>query len=152
MLQVIVDKDQNIGFSLIWGAFFGKMEATSPQAAHVSDADARQRHLRAGLRPGDGNMWGAGWQKGTISKWDAKTEAVTEYKVPSAWGQIRRIGVDSKGIVWGSAYNTGILVRLDPATGKMTDYKIPLAGAQPYDAWPDKQTTSGPPITCTARS
>jgi streptogramin lyase len=50
-----------------------------------------------------GNMWGAGWQKGTISKWDVRTESVTEYKVPSAWGQIARVGVDSKGIVWGSA-------------------------------------------------
>ena len=26
----------------------------------------------------EGNMWGAGWQKGTINKWDAKTEVVTE--------------------------------------------------------------------------
>ena len=47
--------------------------------------------------------------------------------------------MDSKGHRLGLGVQLpGILVRLDPATGKMTDYKIPVAGAQPYDAWPDK--------------
>lgn len=136
MLQVVVDRDQNIGFSIIWGAFFGRVEATS-RRLHMYPTPTPDNGIYGLDVDRAGNMWGAGWQKGTISKWDAKTEAVTEYKVPSAWGQIRRICVDSKGIVWGSAYNTGILVSLDPATGKMTDYKIPVAGAQPYDAWPD---------------
>jgi len=137
MLQVIVDKDQNIGFSLIWGAFFGRMEAAS-RRLHMYPTPTPDNGIYGLDFDQAGNMWGAGWQKGTISKWDVQTESVTEYKVPSAWGQIRRVGVDSKGIVWGSAYNTGILVRLDPATGKMTDYKVPLMGSQPYDAWPDK--------------
>ena len=137
MLQVIVDKDQNIGFSLIWGAFFGRMEAVS-RRLHMYPTPTPDNGIYGLDFDQAGNMWGAGWQKGTISKWSVQTESVTEYKVPSAWGQIRRVGVDSKGIVWGSAYNTGILVRLDPATGKMTDYKMPLMGSQPYDAWPDK--------------
>jgi virginiamycin B lyase len=137
MLQVVVDKDQNIGFSIIWGAFFGRMEATT-RRLHMYPTPTPDNGIYGLDVDQEGNMWGAGWQKGTINKWDAKTEVVTEYKVPSAWGQIRRICVDSKGIVWGSAYNTGILVRLDPATGKMSNYKIPVAGAQPYDAWPDK--------------
>jgi len=137
MLQVIVDKDQNIGFSLIWGAFFGRMEAAS-RRLHMYPTPTPDNGIYGLDFDQAGNMWGAGWQKGTISKWDVRTESVTEYKVPSAWGQIRRVGVDSKGIVWGSAYNTGILVRLDPATGKMSDYKMPLLGSQPYDAWPDK--------------
>jgi streptogramin lyase len=137
MLQVVVDKDQNIDFSIIWGAFFGRMEAAT-RRLHMYPTVTPDNGIYGLDVDAQGNMWGAGWQKGTISKWDAKTEAVTEYKVPSAWGQIRRVGVDSKGIVWGAGYNTGILVRLDPATGKLTDYKIPVAGAQPYDAWPDK--------------
>ena len=85
-----------------------------------------------------GNMWGAGWQKGTINKWDVDTEAVKEYKVPNSWGQLRRITVDSKGIVWATEYNTGILASFDPATEKLTEYKIPLNGANPYDSWADK--------------
>jgi virginiamycin B lyase len=58
--------------------------------------------------------------------------------VPHAWGQIRRIGVDSKGIIWASEYTSGLLARLDPETGELSEYKIPYNGAQPYDAWPDK--------------
>ena len=30
-------------------------------------------------------------------------------------------------------------VRLDPSTGKTTDFKVPVQGANPYEAWPDKQ-------------
>jgi len=63
---------------------------------------------------------------------------VKEYKVPNSWGQVRRIGVDSKGIVWASEFNVGMIARLDPATGQLTEYKIPVSGAQPYDCWPDK--------------
>ncbi len=137
LLQVVVDRDQNIGFSVIWGAFFGRMEAAS-RRLHMYPTPTPDNGIYGLDVDRAGNMWGAGWQKGTISKWDVLTESVTEYPVPSAWGQIRRVGVDSKGIVWGAGYNTGILVRLDPATGKTTDYKLPVMGAQPYDAWPDK--------------
>jgi len=138
MLQVIVDKNENIGFSLIWGAFFGRMEANS-RRIHMYPTPTPDNGIYGLDFDQAGNMWGAGWQKGTISKWDVQTEAVTEYKVPSAWGQIRRVGVDSKGIVWGAGFNTGILVRLDPKSGEMTDFTLPLVGAEPYDAWPDKQ-------------
>jgi streptogramin lyase len=137
MLQVVVDKDQNVGFSLIWGAFFGRMQAAS-RRLHMFPTPTPDNGIYGLDIDQAGNMWGAGWQKGTINKWDIRTESVTEYPVPSAWGQIRRVGVDSKGIVWGAAYNTGILVRLDPTTGRTTDYKLPVMGAQPYDAWPDK--------------
>jgi streptogramin lyase len=86
----------------------------------------------------NGVLWGAGWQKGTINKWDPATELVTEYKVPDAWGQIRRIGVDSKGIVWGSGYNVGSLFRLDPPSGRITEYTFPVSGGMAYEAWPDR--------------
>lgn len=32
----------------------------------------------------DGNVGFDGWQKGTMSKWDAETESVKEYRVPKA--------------------------------------------------------------------
>ncbi|MEQ1573932.1 MAG: hypothetical protein ABL993_06765, partial [Vicinamibacterales bacterium] len=137
VLQVVVDRDQNIGFSLIWGAFFGRLDAVT-RRIHMYPTPTPDNGMYGLAFDSSGNMWGAGWQKGTISKWDAESQKVIEYKVPTAWGQIRRVGVDSRNVVWGSAYNTGLLVRLDPATGRHTEYKIPLNGAQPYDAWPDK--------------
>ncbi|HVZ59341.1 MAG TPA: hypothetical protein VG892_01015, partial [Terriglobales bacterium] len=56
-----------------------------------------------------------------------------------SWGQMRRIGVDSKGIVWSTEYITGMVARLDPATGEISEIKIPYSGAKPYDSWPDKE-------------
>ena len=134
---IIADKDDNIGFALIWGSLFGRLDAKT-RMIHTYPTPTPDNGIYGLAVDRSGNLWGAGWQKGTISTCDAETQLVREYKVPNAWGQIRRIGVDSKGIVWGSEYNVGIMARLDPATGKLTEYKIPASGAHPYEAWTDK--------------
>jgi hypothetical protein len=41
----------------------------------------------------NGVMWGAGWQKGTISKWSPESSLVTEYPVPTSSGQMRITGI-----------------------------------------------------------
>jgi virginiamycin B lyase len=134
---IMADKNDNIDFALIWGALFGRLDAKT-RMIHTYPTPTPDNGIYGLAVDQQGNMWGAGWQKGTISKWDAETGTVTEYPVPNSWGQIRRIGVDSKGIVWASEYNTGYLVKLDPSSGKMTEYKLPGNGANPYEAWPDQ--------------
>jgi streptogramin lyase len=135
---IIVDKDDNVDFALIWGALFGRLDAKT-RTIHTYPLPTTDNGIYGLAVDQSGNMWGAGWQKGTISKWDSETQLVREYKVPEAWGQVRRIGVDSKGIVWGSEFNVGMLARLDPQSGKITQYKVPSGnGAHPYEAWPDK--------------
>jgi streptogramin lyase len=133
-----VDKDDNVCFSLIWGAQFGRLDAKT-RTIHTYPTPTPDNGIYGVVADKNGVMWGAGWQKGTISKWSPESSLVTEYPIPTSWGQMRRIGVDSKGIVWSSASNTGQLVRLDPATGRTTDFKVPVQGANPYEAWPDKQ-------------
>jgi streptogramin lyase len=134
--EVVVDKDGNVGFDLIYGAFLGRMEAGS-RKLHMYPTPTPDNGMYGLAVDQRGNLWGAGWEKGTIAKWDVDTETVKEYKVPNSWGQVRRIGVDSKGIVWASEFETGLVARLDPATGQLTEYKLP-GGAHPYDCWPDK--------------
>jgi len=104
--EAVVDKDGNVGFDLIYGALFGRLNPATG-VIHMYPTPTPDNGLYGMVIDQQGNMWAAGWQKGTINKWDVNTEAVKEYPVPHSWGQIRRIGVDSKG-------------------------------AQPYDAWPDK--------------
>lgn len=135
---LIADKDDNINFSLIWGAQFGRLDAKT-RLIHTYPTPTPDNGIYGLAVDKSGTLWGAGWQKGTISKWAPETSLVTEYPVPASWGQMRRIGVDSKGTVWSSAHNTGYLVKLDPSTGKTTDFKIPVRGTNPYEAWPDKQ-------------
>ncbi|MBI4263439.1 MAG: carboxypeptidase regulatory-like domain-containing protein, partial [Acidobacteria bacterium] len=133
---IIADKDDNIGFALIWGSQFGRLDAKTRQV-HMDPTPTPDTGIYGLAVDERGNLWGAGWQKGTINKWDAETQLVTEYRVPSAWGQIRRMGVDSKGMVWGSGYNVGSLFSLDPQSGRITEYKSPVSGGMPYEAWPD---------------
>lgn len=138
MVGLIVDKNDNVDFSLIWGAMFGRLDAKT-RTIHTYPTPTPDNGIYGLAVDQQANMWGAGWQKGTINKWDAETGSITEYPVPESWGQIRRIGVDSKGVVYASAHNTGYLVRLDPPTGKITLFKVPVSGANPYESWPDKQ-------------
>ena len=63
MLQVVVDKDQNIDFSIIWGAFFGKMEATS-RKLHMYPTPTPDNGIYGLDVDREGNMWGAGLAEG----------------------------------------------------------------------------------------
>jgi streptogramin lyase len=139
MLQVVTDKDDNIWFGMVKGpGGVGKLDAKTRVVHQWQTPTPDNLIYGLAASPVDGTIWGAGYSKGQVTKFDPKTEEYTEYYAPGSWGQIRRIGVDSKGIVWFSEYSTGILGRLDPSTGKMTEYKMPTLGANPYDAWPDK--------------
>ena len=83
---VVVDKDDNIGFALIWGSQFGRIEAKT-RRLHMYPTPTNDNGIYGLAVDREGNMWGAGWQKGTINKWDVKTESVKEYKVPSFGGR-----------------------------------------------------------------
>ena len=133
---IAVDKDDNVGFALIWGSLFGRLDART-RTIHTYPTATPDNGIYGLAADQSGNLWGAGWQKGTINKWDAESQLVKEYPVPNTWGQIRRMGVDSKGNVWGSGYNVGLMVRLEQQTGRITEFKIPLSGSMPYEAWPD---------------
>ena len=126
MLQVVTDKDDNVWFAMVKGpGGVGELDAKT-RVVHQWQTPTPD-NLLYGLaaNPVDGTIWGAGYDKGLVTGFDPKTEEYHEYYAPGSWGQIRRIGVDSKGIVWFSEYTTGIVGRLDPATGKMTEYKMP---------------------------
>jgi streptogramin lyase len=135
--EVVVDQDDNVGFSMIYGGFIGVLDAKT-RKIHQYPTPTPDNGVYGLAVDQQGNFWGAGWAKGMVVKWDKEAESIKEYPAPASWGQVRRIGVDSKGIVWGSEFNVGGFVRIEPATGKVTEIKIPLKGARPYDCWPDK--------------
>lgn len=139
MLQVVTDKDDNIWFAMVKGpGGVGELDAKT-RVVHQWQTPTPD-NLLYGLAasPVDGTIWGAGYDKGLVTVFNPKTQEYKEYYAPSSWGQIRRIGVDSKGIVWFSEYTTGIVGRLDPATGSIKEYRMPTPGANPYEVWPDK--------------
>ena len=139
MLQVATDKDDNIWFGMVKGpGGVGELDAKTRVVHQWQTPTPDNLIYGLAVDPVDNTIWGAGYSKGHVTKFDPKTEEYTEYYAPSSWGQIRRLGVDPKGIVWFSEYTTGIVGRLDPATGKMTEIKMPTQGANPYDVWPDK--------------
>jgi virginiamycin B lyase len=139
MLQVVTDKDDNIWFGMVKGpGGVGELDAKTRVVHQWQTPTPDNLIYGLAVDPVDNTIWGAGYSKGQVTKFDPKTEEYTEYYAPSSWGQIRRLGVDSKGIVWFSEYTTGIVGRLDPTTGKMTEIKMPTQGANPYDVWPDK--------------
>jgi len=139
MLQVVTDKDDNVWFGMVKGpGGVGELVAKTGVVHQWQTPTPDNLIYGLAASPVDGTIWGAGYSKGQVTEFNPKTEEYTEYYAPSSWGQIRRLGVDSKGIVWFSEYTTGIVGRLDPATGKMTEIKMPTQGANPYDVWPDK--------------
>jgi streptogramin lyase len=83
--EAVVDKDGTVGFDLIYGALFGRLNPLTG-VIHMYPTPTPDNGLYGMVIDQKGNMWAAGWQKGTINKWDVDTEAVKEYPVPHSWG------------------------------------------------------------------
>ena len=133
----VLDSKQNIFFSVIIGNKIGKWDRTTQKVVKLYDPPTKNSYPYGIFIDKDDKIWFAEYAGCNITRFDPITEKFTEFPPLTKPCQIRRLGMDGKGIVWFGIYSHGKLGKLDPATGKMVEYKLPLAYAQPYDAWPD---------------
>jgi virginiamycin B lyase len=135
----VLDSKQNIWFSVIIGNKIGKWDRAQQKVVALYEIPTRNSYPYGILVDKNDKIWFAEYAGCNIGRFDPATEKFTEFPPLTKPCQIRRLGMDQKGIVWFGIYSHGKLGRLDPSTGKVTEYKIPLAYSEPYDAWPDAE-------------
>src|SRR5205814_118020 len=81
--EVVVDKDDNVGFSMIYGGFIGVLNAQT-RKIHQYPTPTPDNGVYGLAVDQQGNFWGAGWAKGMIMKWDAESESIKEYAAPAS--------------------------------------------------------------------
>jgi len=133
----VLDSKQNIWFSVIIGNKIGEWDRTQQKVVALYEPPTLNSYPYGIFVDKHDKIWFAEYAGCNITRFDPVTKKFTEFPPLTKPCQIRRLGMDDKGIVWFGIYSHGKLGRLDPATGKVTEYKIPLAYSEPYDAWPD---------------
>jgi mono/diheme cytochrome c family protein len=133
----VVDSNQNVWFTVIVGNKIGKWDRAAEKGVALYEPPTKNSYPYGVFVDKNDKLWFAEFAGCNITKFDPVSQDFAEYSPLTKPCQIRRLGMDSKGIVWFGIYSHGKLGKLDPKTGKVTEYKIPLAFAQPYDAWPD---------------
>ena len=76
------------------------------------------------------NLWMAEFTKGHIGKIDAKTGAVSWYKVPTENARARRMNIDDQDRILFAEYRGNKVAMFDTKTAQFTEYPAP-----PY-TWP----------------
>ena len=135
----VLDSKQNIFFSVIIGNKIGRWDRETQKVVGLWEPPTKNSYPYGIFVDKNDKIWFAEYAGCNITRFDPATEQFTEFPPLTKPCQIRRLGMDPKGIVWFGIYSHGKLGRLDPATGKVTEYKLPLAYSQPYDAWPDAE-------------
>ena len=135
----VLDSKQNVWFTVIVGNKIGKWDRATEKVVALYEPPTKNSYPYGVFIDKNDKLWFAEYAGCNITKFDPVSQDFTEYAPLTKPCQIRRLGMDSKGIVWFGIYSHGKLGKLDPKTGKVVEYKIPLAFAQPYDAWPDHE-------------
>ena len=135
----ILDSKQNIWFSMIIGNRIGEWDRTQQKVVALYEPPTLNSYPYGIVMDKNDKIWFAEYAGCNITRFDIATKKFTEFAPLTKPCQIRRLGIDQKGIVWFGIYSHGKLGKLDPATGKVVEYKIPLAYSEPYDAWPDAE-------------
>jgi virginiamycin B lyase len=78
-----------------------------------------------------GRIWFAGSGAALIGRLDARTGAVTEYRLPEGKGAPQAL-LAGRGKLWFTLPDADQVGRLDPATGEIRLTALPTAGARPY--------------------
>jgi streptogramin lyase len=74
----------------------------------------------------DGNPWIARVFQAGVTKFDKKTEKLTNYKIPDEYNNVRTrtamLAIDREGIVWFDDPHNRRMFQLNPSTGRMIAY------------------------------
>jgi virginiamycin B lyase len=82
----------------------------------------------------DGTVWGTELVGNRLVRFDASTEEVRVYEMPSPHSGPRRLDIARDGTVWIPEYAADKLARFDPKTETFTEYDFPTANGLPYCA------------------
>jgi|GEM_PF-929100 len=134
MVQIVVDKDDNVWGNLISGEKIFRLDAKTRQIKTwlLPTPDSNPYGM---IATPEGVLWTVGISSDIIFKFDPKTEKFTEYKTPTQPSAPRRLDDDADGNIWWAEYVGGNLGMLDPKTGAMKEYRFPLKYTRGYDAW-----------------
>jgi len=86
-----------------------------------------------------GNIWVGDYFGGKLWRFDPKTKAFKQFKIPGNMPTPYGVGVDHNDDIWYASMFQDIIGRLDPKTGKFTEYPTPYGEKHTRDLFEDKQ-------------
>ena len=75
-----------------------------------------------------------------MSKYDPKTDATVEYRLPTPYTNLYSVKSDKNGDVWAGEMQGGRVARFRPATHQWIEYVLPTPWSLDFNAWIDNST------------
>jgi len=108
----------------------------------IASGEVRERELTVGGKGrGDFDPSGTIWVGGDrLSKYDPKTDATVEYRLPTPYTNLYSVKADKNGDVWAGEMQGGRVARFKPATHQWIEYVLPTPWSLDFNAWIDNST------------
>ena len=139
----IFDSKGDLWLSLLPGGALGKWDRATDSIVYWEVPVMRSRPYGIIVDHKD-KVWFSDYHNGGVSRFDPETEEFRHYPLVAddAASQIRRLGVDSKGMIWTAtwgnrAFSNATLYRVDPDTGEVFRRKMGVPYAASYNAEAD---------------
>ena len=85
----------------------------------------------------EGNIW-SGARK--LTKYDPKTNVVTQYDPPTPYFYAYSTNVDKNGEIWSGEQSAGRVFRFNPKTAQWIEYVLPTPWSFDFNSWIDNST------------
>ena len=85
----------------------------------------------------EGNIWSGSRR---LSKYDPKTNAITQYDPPTPYFHAYGASVDKNGNVWSGEQSSGRVFRFNPKTYEWIEYVLPSPWSFDFNSWIDDST------------
>jgi virginiamycin B lyase len=114
-------------YASLAGSYLGRVDA--PGKITVLDPPTPRQGARRAWSDSRGRVWVSYWSAGRVGRYDPKTAAWREWKLPGKHPLPYAVYVDSEDKVWLSDWEANALVRFDPATERFDSVRLPSRNA-----------------------
>lgn len=114
-------------FASLAGNYLGRVDG--PGKVTVLDPPTARQGARRAWSDSRGRVWVSYWSAGRVGRYDPKTAAWREWRLPGGTPLPYAVYVDSEDKVWLSDFQSNALVRFDPRTERFDTVPLPSRNA-----------------------
>lgn len=127
---IATSPDGQVWFASLAGSYLGHtLPAGNTFQIEVIEPPTPNQGARRVWSDSTGVLWVSEWNAGQVGRYDPRTKAWREWRLPGASPRTYAVYVDDHDVVWLTDFGANALVRFDPRAERFDSFPLPDANA-----------------------
>jgi virginiamycin B lyase len=125
---IISTPDGRVFYASLANSHIAEINLETGEATPI-DSPTPNQGARRVWTDSHGMVWVSEWNVGQVGRYDPRTGAWSEWKLPGSRPMTYAVYVDEQDTVWLTDFGANAIVRFDPQSETFEQFVLPLAGA-----------------------